>query len=199
MDKNCPPGKILNPKTGRCVKTDGKIGMTLSKKVCPSDKILNPNTGRCVKANGRIGKTLQSNVEVEIIFKPGMVQYWNSSLDSGRSQVHLKHKYVWKDNAIESFLSWYNLFVNKMQILFQKHGMQFLNYRISNKYIVLHFRCPQTYFTEIKTMTLSNGKGINKIIHLALFPDTNEEYIVQYDDTIYMIECMLIKKICLAK
>lgn len=42
MDKNCPPGKILNPKTGKCVKADGKIGMQLSKKVCPSDKILHP-------------------------------------------------------------------------------------------------------------------------------------------------------------
>lgn len=78
--------------------------------------------------------------------------------------------------------------------------MEFLSYRISNKYIVLHFRCPLAYYTEIQTITLSNNvKGINKIIHLALFPDTNEEHIVQYDNTIYMIECMVIKKICLAK
>ena len=78
----CPPDKILNPKTGRCVKKDGKIGKELMKqtpktpkqtpkqtpkptpktpkptKSCPPDKILNPKTGRCVKRDGKIGKTL---------------------------------------------------------------------------------------------------------------------------------------------
>jgi hypothetical protein len=199
MNKNCPPGKILNPKTGRCVKVDGKIGMKLSKQICPSDKILNPDTGRCVKLNGKIGKKLQNNIEIEIVFKPGLVPYWNSSLDSGRSLVYLKHKYVWKDDLIENFLIWYNLFVNKMQILFIKHGMQFLNYKVCNKYIVLHFRCPQTYYAQIKTLKLMDNVGVNKIIHLALFPDTNEDNVIQYDNTIYMIECVVIKKICLSK
>ncbi len=29
MNKSCPEGKIINPKTGKCVKVDGKIGQTL--------------------------------------------------------------------------------------------------------------------------------------------------------------------------
>lgn len=29
MNKNCPPGKIINPKTNRCVLIDGKIGQKL--------------------------------------------------------------------------------------------------------------------------------------------------------------------------
>lgn len=29
--KPCPPGKIINPATGRCVKSDGRIGKTLNK------------------------------------------------------------------------------------------------------------------------------------------------------------------------
>ncbi len=29
--KECPPGKILNPKTNRCVKIDGKIGKEIAK------------------------------------------------------------------------------------------------------------------------------------------------------------------------
>jgi hypothetical protein len=86
-----------------------------------------------------------------------------------------------------------------MQILFQKHGMEFLNYKVCNKYIALHFKCQQKYYAEIKTLKLIDNVGINKIIRLALFPDTNEEHIVQYDNTIYMIECVLIKKICLPK
>ena len=84
----CPPGKIINPKTGRCVKKDGKLGKELlknSKKSskgrkqtpkksskgrkqtpkksskgtkCPRGKIINPKTGRCVNKNGKIGKQL---------------------------------------------------------------------------------------------------------------------------------------------
>ena len=38
--KECPEGKVLNPKTGRCIKI---------KKECPEGKILNPKTGRCIK------------------------------------------------------------------------------------------------------------------------------------------------------
>lgn len=69
--KKCPPGKIRNPATGRCVKKDGKIGKELmkakkskkpkkskSEKICSDDQILNPATGRCVKKDGKIGKQL---------------------------------------------------------------------------------------------------------------------------------------------
>lgn len=63
--KICPPGKVLNPFTGRCVKecapgkqrddkfrckTVKRTRVKLSKKAksCPDDKELNPNTNRCV-------------------------------------------------------------------------------------------------------------------------------------------------------
>lgn len=69
MTKTCPPGKILNPKTNRCVKRDGKIGQKLRSrkrtksprvpKGCPPGKILNPKTNRCVKRDGKIGQTLR--------------------------------------------------------------------------------------------------------------------------------------------
>lgn len=58
--KECPPGKIVNPKTGRCItqKTKKcKPGKVLNangrcvkeKKECPPGKVLNPATGRCKK------------------------------------------------------------------------------------------------------------------------------------------------------
>jgi hypothetical protein len=74
--KECPPDKIFNPKSGRCVSKIGNIGKELSKsktksnspkipvpKVhkinkCPPDKILNPKSGRCVSKTGKIGKEL---------------------------------------------------------------------------------------------------------------------------------------------
>ena len=68
----CPAGKILNPKTGRCVNRNGAIGKALlakpakrkrkrtakKKSSCPAGKILNPKTGRCVNRNGAVGKAL---------------------------------------------------------------------------------------------------------------------------------------------
>jgi hypothetical protein len=70
MVKPCPPDKILNPKTNRCVNRDGLIGKTLEgligkaqenqakgeKKVCKDDEILNPKTNRCVTKAGAIGE-----------------------------------------------------------------------------------------------------------------------------------------------
>lgn len=63
-EKECPPGKIVNPKTGRCInkpkeKTHKKPGRPKkfdkseekkekSKKECPPGKIVNPKTGRCI-------------------------------------------------------------------------------------------------------------------------------------------------------
>jgi len=55
--RKCPQGKIINPKTGRCVKKDGRIGKQIvrkshkssrkspkSMKRCPEGKIINPKT-----------------------------------------------------------------------------------------------------------------------------------------------------------
>jgi len=42
--KKCPEGKVLNPKTGRCI----LIKKPKSPNKCPEGKVLNPNTGRCI-------------------------------------------------------------------------------------------------------------------------------------------------------
>jgi hypothetical protein len=70
----CPPGKIRNPKTRRCVKITGSSGKEAAKKAglpaaalqllpeqeqkCSAGKILNPATGRCVKIDGAVGRQL---------------------------------------------------------------------------------------------------------------------------------------------
>lgn len=64
----CPEGQILNPKTGRCVLIDGRVGRTLTRKnrplpalpakICPEGYVVNPATGRCVLKTGRVGRTL---------------------------------------------------------------------------------------------------------------------------------------------
>ena len=54
----CPSGKVLNPKTKKCVNAkkvkakadDDKAGSAAAKvKVCPEGKVLNPKTNRCIK------------------------------------------------------------------------------------------------------------------------------------------------------
>lgn len=77
---SCPPDKILNPVSGRCVLRTGAIGKKLIAKEkadgkrpvtnnrlptppvvaapCPPEKILNPATKKCVLRTGAIGKKL---------------------------------------------------------------------------------------------------------------------------------------------
>ena len=55
--KECPPGKIINPKTGRCIKKKEK---KTSKKECPPGKIINPKTGRCIKKPKEKGISMDS-------------------------------------------------------------------------------------------------------------------------------------------
>jgi hypothetical protein len=45
--KVCPEGKVLNPKTNRCI-IDRNVKKPKEPKVCPEGKILNPKTGRCI-------------------------------------------------------------------------------------------------------------------------------------------------------
>ena len=78
---DCPEGKIRNPKTGKCVKIDGRIGKEIlksrgksspkrdspkrgspkrdsPKNDCPEGKIRNPATKRCVSVDGIIGRKI---------------------------------------------------------------------------------------------------------------------------------------------
>lgn len=77
----CPPGKIRNPETGRCVDRNGEIGRRIIERAraqqaaqpqaaqvvqpqvanadpCPAGMIRNPETGRCVKRDGAIGRQI---------------------------------------------------------------------------------------------------------------------------------------------
>ena len=70
--KICPDGKVLNPKTGRCIliknakaakeKAAKTAKAKKNPKICPDGKVLNPKTGRCIliknikaaKANAKV-------------------------------------------------------------------------------------------------------------------------------------------------
>jgi SNF2 family DNA or RNA helicase len=88
---DCPPDKILNETTGKCVKKSGRIGKAIlagtyvskseklfEKTVCEEDEILNPITGKCVQRDGRIGKKILSG-EIKLLkyddCPPGKITY----------------------------------------------------------------------------------------------------------------------------
>ena len=52
--KECPEGKVRNPKTGRCIKSENLMKVINHKehvyKECPEGKVRNPKTGRCIKS-----------------------------------------------------------------------------------------------------------------------------------------------------
>jgi serine/threonine protein kinase len=51
---DCPPGKVRNPKTGRCVnETSNALKQAAPVEDCPPGKVRNPKTGRCVNENSK--------------------------------------------------------------------------------------------------------------------------------------------------
>ena len=67
--KNCPPGKVLNTKTNRCVK-EPKIPTNSLQKNCPPGKVLNTKTNRCIKI-----KQLKGQNKTQKICPPGKILY----------------------------------------------------------------------------------------------------------------------------
>ena len=80
--KICPPDKVLNPASSRCVSRTSKLGKSIlqqqpaprqqqeqqqqpapkqhqkTTKMCPPDKVLNPASSRCVSRTSKIGKSI---------------------------------------------------------------------------------------------------------------------------------------------
>ena len=80
--KICPPDKVLNPASSRCVSKTSALGKSILKnnpmkqqeqkkqspkkqpqkqptiKICPPDKVLNPLTSKCVNRTSKLGKTI---------------------------------------------------------------------------------------------------------------------------------------------
>ncbi len=106
MPKVCPPEKILNQATNRCVSKTGKIGKAILKSVhsslskeekekpkkdCPPDKLYNPSTGRCVSKTGKIGKKLLAGKKSSEVIrtKPVTKDKKKKSLQKHNSEKHL--------------------------------------------------------------------------------------------------------------
>ena len=74
---NCPAGKVLNPKTGRCVKKCGSNqernkDTGKCEKKCPEGKEINPKTGRCVKIAQN--KIMKPTIAIELNNKKELIK-----------------------------------------------------------------------------------------------------------------------------
>lgn len=74
MNKTCPPNKVLNPRSNRCIKKTGKLaeklGLNTNNKIiqnpsknqntkkCPPNKVLNSRSNRCIKKKGKLAQQL---------------------------------------------------------------------------------------------------------------------------------------------
>ena len=112
--KECPPGKIVNPKTGRCInkpkeKTHKKPGRPRKfdkteepkekpKKECPPGKIVNPKTGRCInkpkektqKRRGRPKKSVVADPEQMPSPKPMSSPKQEKSMSFDEALEHIR-------------------------------------------------------------------------------------------------------------
>lgn len=159
---------------------------------------MNPATGRCVDINGKIGKQLTQNnkdlKQIEIVFKPELVQYWNSSFNSGRSRSGSQYKYIWENDDIDNFLNWYNYFIDTVTNTFKKNGMEFIAYKKYNaKYLSLKIQCHEYDIYNIKSNFVKPQSPISKAIMFALNPDTSEHFIIRYSDKMFTIDSTIIK------
>ena len=71
-ENKCPPGKEVNPKTGRCIKMKLRSGTV--KKECPPGKVVNPKTGRCIKMKLRSENSKkEASTEVWNVIRDGVM------------------------------------------------------------------------------------------------------------------------------
>ena len=71
--KICPPGKVLNPKTNRCINKPVQKSTTKpKKKICPPGKILNHKTNRCI-----INRKLHEDDVIDFKYKCKPDQIYN--------------------------------------------------------------------------------------------------------------------------
>lgn len=75
MSRTCPPEKILNPASGRCVKRDGAIGRRIlgvekTQKQCAPTHVWRAETRRCVKRSGRLGQQILSGMHGSNVSAP---------------------------------------------------------------------------------------------------------------------------------
>lgn len=191
--KVCPPGKLLNPKTNRCINDTvanrKKIGLTKKKanKVCPPGKLLNPKTNRCIQDTTANRKKLSL---VPIKTQP----FLSSSICTKSKQKRpvdlqkITYKYIWGKTIgpDDPFFKMYTFSYEKnplTEIKFLNRGGYGSVYRLSN---AKHQIALKTYNNhkddELKVLRLLNKKKIPcSVINSRLLKLQDKQYVTLMD------------------
>lgn len=90
--KTCPEGKLLNEKTGRCVNDKKK-----NNKTCPDGKVINERTGRCIK-----DKKSKTGEKLFLKLNTSTMKIFSEKLSDEEKQKIIKEMVVIRDKIIEN-------------------------------------------------------------------------------------------------
>jgi hypothetical protein len=166
---------------------------------CPPRKIINPVSKRCVKADGRIGKKVLGT-ELSIIFRPELYEIWNSSFEDNSvgssignyiwKSLHTQNYVQWYNqflDAIQKRLKNTDIYVcafssyrNKVQ--FKLVGKSLKNINIDRLQKIIDNKLSKgSVLTDIE-------KKLENAISYAFAPDTHEDHFVLHNHTLYSVE-----------
>jgi hypothetical protein len=209
LKQYCPDGKIINPHTERCVKTNGKVAKNMladytgdgSIPECTIAKVRNPQSGRCVKITGKVGQSILSKyevIDVHIIFHPELFVIWNSSYKPGSKTK--KKPIVWDSLNIGKFLKWYQSFSAKVKTRLVHHNIVFMQFSVYGNNIDLHLRVNKKdvpvsklvqMLSELKRYKEHKFKNTSEVVNdllYALEPDIDEDYLIENDGELYIMQ-----------
>jgi hypothetical protein len=162
--KDCPEGKVRNPKTNRCIKIK-----EIKKKECPEGKILNPLTNQCIKIKEikpkKISKSISTKTDLDIdidkkaiIIQRNFKKFIYPFVNRVSANIYDRKNYY---NLVLKFINFHTK-KNNYCIRFYKfdeNGEPI--FRIGDKLI-------------LKKM-ISNSKNKNAVVYLSGFRDKNKK------------------------
>lgn len=173
--KKCPAHQICNPKTGRFVNKDGKIGQEILRKGkfeckndnckdknCPVHQMCNPKTGRCVNKSGDVGQEiLLKNGKKATPVGPGVPNNFLEIVDDCEINK------VWK---------------TKNELGRGKHGIAYVACKAVDdcNYVLKVQKLNHDFYTEVSCLEeFKNTKGIVPKIYAAWSCDNRGYFVIQ--------------------
>lgn len=168
----CPEGKIVNPKTNRCVSKNGAIGKKLQE--CPDGKILNPKSNRCVSKTGVIGRRLTTttfNCNTPGLNQISATCWYNSIFNafimSQRLNAYMMDKYAKLSQVQKDKIAKMNFDPDKCEMeiklhYFYKYFLRYSSQRQAGQHVDIRILRADVPFKMINLMSIRKTPNWNK-------------------------------------
>jgi len=127
--KKCPDGKVLNPKTNRCV----KIKIPKQQRICPDGKVLNPKTGRCIGIKQKNDISLSKDTKSKMSIK-NMNQSIINNLKI-LSEYEIINKEPFKAKAYDKVIDSIELYENPIKTAEDLKNIKGIGTKIADKIV----------------------------------------------------------------